>query len=89
MRGIYEALQDTRPQRQKLMRVYIEQIPSNRRIILAGDHTAWSRPNAATLKERTYEHYTNGGLNNRPVTIGRRLFPQYCQRRCLGAIALH
>ena len=34
-RGIYEALQDTRLQRQKLMRVYIEQIPSNRRIILA------------------------------------------------------
>lgn len=69
--SIYEALQDTRPQRQKLMRMYIEQIPSNRRIILAGDHTAWSRPDAGTLKERTYEHYTNGGLNNRPVTIGQ------------------
>lgn len=38
--SIYEALQDTRPQRRKLMRLYIEQMPSQGRIILAGDHTA-------------------------------------------------
>lgn len=69
--SVYEALQDTRPQRQKLMRLYIEQIPTDKRIVLAGDHTAWSRPDAVTLKERTFEHYTNGGLNNRPVTIGQ------------------
>lgn len=47
--SIYEALQDKRPQRNKLMRLYIEQIPSQERIIIAGDHTAWSRPEAKTL----------------------------------------
>ena len=52
------------------MRLYIEQIPKQGRIILAGDHTAWSRPDAKTLKERTYEHYTQGGFGGRPVTLG-------------------
>jgi hypothetical protein len=47
--SIYEALQDTRPQGQKLMKLYIEQIPSTERIILGGDHTAWARPDAVTL----------------------------------------
>src|ERR687886_2204906 len=44
--SVYEALQDTRPQRQKLMKLYIKQIRSQQRIVLGGDHTAWSRPNA-------------------------------------------
>jgi len=38
--SVYEALQDTRPQRQKLMKLYIKQMPVEGRIILAGDHTA-------------------------------------------------
>ncbi len=37
--SIYEALQDTRPQRNKLMQLYIKQIPTDIRPILAGDHT--------------------------------------------------
>ena len=64
------ALQDTKVQRNKLMGLYIKNIPSQERIILAGDHTAWSRPNAATLKERTYEHHTQSGIGGRPVTAG-------------------
>ena len=55
--SIYESLQDTRPQRNKLMKTYVEQIQKQEYILLAGDHTTWSRPNAKTLKERTYEHY--------------------------------
>jgi hypothetical protein len=51
--SVYEALQDTRPDREQLMKLYIQQIPSSERIILAGDHTSWSRPFAKTLKERT------------------------------------
>ena len=54
--SIYEALQDSRPQRQKLMKLYIEQIPASVRPILAGDHTIWPRPEAVTLQERTIEH---------------------------------
>ncbi len=68
--SIYEAIQDTRPQRNKLMRLYSKNIPKQERIILAGDHTTWSRPDAPTLRERTYEHYTQGGKGGRPVTPG-------------------
>jgi hypothetical protein len=69
--SIYEALQDTRPQRRKLMRLYIQQIPSQERIVLAGDHTAWPRPEAVTLQERTMEHYcTNGVPGNPPIAKG-------------------
>jgi len=63
----YEALQDTRPQRQKLMQLYIEQIPTQERIVLAGDHTAWARPDAVTLQDRTTEHYCTAIPNNRPI----------------------
>jgi hypothetical protein len=69
--SIYEALQDCRPQRQKLMQLYIEQMPNMEQVILAGDHTAWSRPEAVTLQERTVEHYTTGGGGNRPITQGQ------------------
>lgn len=69
--SIYEALQDTRPQRRKLMRLYIEQMPSQGRIVLAGDHTAWPRPEAVTLQERTMEHYCTSGVpGNPPIAKG-------------------
>lgn len=69
--SIYESLQDTRPQRNKLMKLYIKQIKEQeKRILLAGDHTTWSRPNARTLKERTYEHFAQGGFGGRPITVG-------------------
>jgi len=44
------------PTREKLMQLYIEQISQVERLLLAIDHTAWLRPHAPTLKERTYEH---------------------------------
>ena len=70
--SIYEALQDTRPQRQKLMKLYIQQMPTSGQIVLAGDHTAWSRPNAVTLKERTMEHHCNNGIPaSKPITLGQ------------------
>jgi len=37
--SIHEALQGYRPQRQKLMRLYIKQMPSDVRPLIAGDHT--------------------------------------------------
>ncbi|MEG4818374.1 hypothetical protein [Microcoleus sp. K5-D4] len=54
--SIYEALQDGSPPRQGLMREYLSHIPDSAVVVLAGDHTAWSRPYAKTLQERTYEH---------------------------------
>ncbi|MCL1466764.1 hypothetical protein LAY41_20455 [Argonema galeatum A003/A1] len=69
--SIYEALQDCRPQRNKLMRLYIQQMPRDVRPILAGDHTSWSRPDAHTLQERTIEHLASSIDGNRPITIGQ------------------
>lgn len=54
--SIYEALEDGNPPRKELMKLYIKQLPQAEQIVLAGDHTAWSRLDAVTLKERTYEH---------------------------------
>ena len=36
------------------MQLYIQQISQVERPVLAIDHTAWLRPYAPTLKERTY-----------------------------------
>jgi hypothetical protein len=66
----YEAIQDTRPNRNRLCRLYLKQIPTTERTVLAGDHTTWSRPDACTLKERTYEHYSQGAIGGRPITVG-------------------
>lgn len=54
--SIYEAIEDGLPPRDELMQLYIQQLPQTEQLVLAGDHTAWSRLEAVTLKERTYEH---------------------------------
>ena len=69
--SIYEAIQDTKPDRDKLMELYIKQIPTQGRVLLAGDHTAWSRLDACTLKERTIEHTSTAIAGNKPITIGQ------------------
>lgn len=69
--SLYEALQDGRPQRNKLMRLYIEQIPTDQQPVLAGDHTNYPRLDAKTLKDRTYEHQPTSIPGNKPVTIGQ------------------
>ncbi|WP_225977389.1 transposase [Nostoc sp. CENA543] len=71
--SIYEALQDSRPQRQKLMQLYIKQMPHQGRPLLAGDHTAWPRPDAVTLQERTIEHSSVSMGGDKPITIGQGL----------------
>ena len=64
----YEALSDSRPNRNKLMKRYIKEIPSSEYILLGIDHTAWSRRGAKTLKDRTYEHQAS---SNNSVTVGQ------------------
>lgn len=68
--SIYEALQDSRPQRQKLMRHYIQQMPMQVRPLLAGDHTIWPRPHAVTLQDRTIEHQPTLVPGNHPIAVG-------------------
>ena len=62
--SIYEALQDCRPERKKLMLLYLQQleqqVPATEHMLVAIDHTAWGRPEAKTLKDRTHEY--QGGV---------------------------
>jgi hypothetical protein len=69
--SLYESLQDSEPPRVELMGLYLEQIPQDQQIVLAGDHTAWSRLQAPTLRERTYEHQANPMSGAKPVTLGQ------------------
>jgi hypothetical protein len=66
----YEALQDGRPDRIKMMELYLAQMQENERLILAGDHTAWERLYAETLSGRSYQHQPTPIPGRRPVTIG-------------------
>ncbi|NJR31911.1 MAG: transposase [Chamaesiphon sp. CSU_1_12] len=52
----YEAIEDCRPQRKELMKLYLNQIPPAEYSVFGIDHTAWGRPDAKTLKDRTYQH---------------------------------
>lgn len=53
------------------MQLYIEGIPTEGRPLLVGDHTAWSRPDAVTRKDRTIEHSVAKISGNKPITIGQ------------------
>ncbi|MBE8992297.1 transposase [Nostoc sp. LEGE 12450] len=57
--SIYAALHDSRPQRRKLMNLLVEEVKTEAQPFLAGDHTFWPRPDAKTLKERTF-HWERG-----------------------------
>ncbi|WP_226889426.1 transposase, partial [Nostoc sp. MG11] len=53
------------------MQLYISQLPQTGQLVLAGDHTAWPRPYARTLKDRTYEHQAQPMSGAKPVTVGQ------------------
>ncbi len=68
--SLYAGLRNSKPPRRKLMQLYIEQVGSEERPLLAGDHTAWSRPEAVTLKDRTIEHQPTPIAGNKPIAVG-------------------
>jgi hypothetical protein len=71
--SLYEALQDSNPPRLKLMKLYTQQMPQEaaHQVVLAGDHTAWPRLHARTLRERTFEHHCNPMYGSKPITVGQ------------------
>lgn len=69
--SVYEAIQDGRPDRAGLLRLYTEQMPPEGRPVLAGDHTAWPRLSAFTLAERTVEHQPTKISDQKPITLGQ------------------
>lgn len=68
--SVYAALADGQPDRSALRRLYVAQLPTSERLILAGDHTAWARPKAYTLRDRTVQHQPTAVPGNRPITLG-------------------
>ena len=66
----YEAIEDGRPQRISLLHLYLEYIDEAQRPILAGDHTAWPRITAPTLRDRTFEYQPNPVPGAKPITVG-------------------
>jgi len=64
----YAALRDSRPPRRKLMKLYIEQMPT-RDAPVGGDHTGWPRPEAVTLKDRTIEHQPTQIAGNKMLWV--------------------
>lgn len=68
--SVYEALQDGRPDRTGLMQLYCRKVKVESRPTLVGDHTAWPRPSAYTLRDRTVEHQPTPVPGNRPITLG-------------------
>ncbi|MBV8885723.1 MAG: hypothetical protein JO235_17245 [Chroococcidiopsidaceae cyanobacterium CP_BM_RX_35] len=69
--SLYAGLRHSRPPKGKLIKLYIEQMPTQTRPLLAGDHTGWSRPEAFTLKDRTIEHQATPIAGNKPITVGQ------------------
>lgn len=69
--SVYAAVADAHPERSKLLRLYGAQMGLTQRPVLAGDHTAWSRPKAYTLRDRTVEHPPTAVPGNRPITLGQ------------------
>lgn len=58
--SLYGAMQDSRPHRSKLKRQLVEQIATEEQPLLAGDSSAWQRPMAEHLQDRTFVH--SGGV---------------------------
>lgn len=70
--SVYESLLDFHPQGEQCDFVSCPRsLPTQGRVLLAGEHTAWSRPDAVTLKERTIEHTSTAIAGNKPITIGQ------------------
>ncbi|QFS48738.1 hypothetical protein GXM_06232 [Nostoc sphaeroides CCNUC1] len=67
--SVYEAIQDGNPPRTELMKLYIKQLTPREQILLAGDHTAWARPDARTLRERTFEHLAHPMSGAKPLWL--------------------
>src|SRR3990167_5779995 len=69
--SLYETVQDGQPDRLARLGQYLRELPLAQRLILMGDHTAWPRLKAKTLRDRTVEHQPNSIPGARPITVGQ------------------
>lgn len=68
--SLYEALQDGQLDRDLLLKLFVENLPSLSPLLIVGDHTAWARPYARTMPERTIEHQPTPIKGQKPITVG-------------------
>lgn len=68
--SLYAALQDGQLDRAALLQLEVAYLPPAARPLLVGDHTAWARPQARTLQDRTFEHQPTPIKGQKPITIG-------------------
>lgn len=71
--SIYQSLQQTQIDRQKLRRLFIAQAPSpseGKRLVLGVDASSIARPASKTAADRTYVHQSNLPKGCKPVTPG-------------------
>lgn len=59
----YESIEDCRPNTNKLMKRYIQEMPTSEYILLGIDHTSWEFEDSPTMKDRTYQ-YSHSSLNS-------------------------
>ena len=86
--SLYKTLERSEPPADKLMRLYTDYLPQENRLVLAGDHTAWSRLWSPTLKERTHEHQPAWAPGAKPVTLGQGYSTIVCVPEMSGSWAL-
>ncbi|MGH8743531.1 MAG: NF041680 family putative transposase [Burkholderiales bacterium] len=68
--SVYEALQDGQVNAKQLLDECVKQLPPTERPLLVGDHTAWARPHARTLQDRSFQHQPTPIKGQKPITIG-------------------
>jgi len=66
----YAALQDSQLPRAKVLKLLVQQIPTQKQPVLVGDMSRWHRPAAKTLKDRTF----SGGTGS-AITVGHSYSP--------------
>ena len=65
----YEAIQDSRPNSNQLMKRYVQEIPQLEYILLGIDNTHWELKDAPTMKDRGYQ-YKGSSMNSSIKGLG-------------------
>jgi hypothetical protein len=68
--SLYEGLEDGKVDETKLLETLTEQFPESERPLLVGDHTAWPRPQARTLEDRSFQPQLTPIKGQKPITLG-------------------
>ncbi len=70
--SVYAALQDGKLDSADLLKLELKHLPPSARPLLVGDHTAWGRVQAHTLRDRSFVHQPTPIKGQKPITIGHR-----------------